>query len=71
MIYYKCAMYILSSTGLHIDFLCILLCGTPIFRDFENSFTKRAPKFVNHFIQQFLLFINETICNEHLFKVSV
>ena len=38
MIHYKCAAFVLSSTGLYIDFLCILLCGTPILGDFENSF---------------------------------
>ena len=49
MIHYKCAMPILSSTGLYIDFLCSLLCGTPILGNFENSLTKTDTKYLKSF----------------------
>ena len=46
---YDYPIRLLSNPGLYIDFLNVFLCGTLIFRDFENSCTKTALKFVKLF----------------------
>ena len=44
LIPYEYPIQLLSFRGLDIDFLCIFLCGSPIFDGISKYFPKTAPK---------------------------